>query len=198
MGTPQMRWREMHQSGRVAIMLEMRSSPQAGSQMTCLISSRARWRKVVADAFGGDHRGFHADEPLLGGADDDGVVAAPAVGVGVLEGGGAEECAFFFEKLDDDGVGFEDGEVFVGLGDVASAEAAGVALAAGVVDVLDLGEVVALAGVEVVDAVGGCGVDGSGALVGGDVVGGDTEDAAVEEWVLEGGAFELRCRGSGR
>ena len=53
------------------------------------------------------------------------------------------------------GVGFEDGEVFVGLGDVASAEAAGVALAAGVVDVLDLGEVVALAGVEVVDAVGG-------------------------------------------
>ncbi len=30
MGTPQMRWREMHQSGRVAIMLEMRSSPQAG------------------------------------------------------------------------------------------------------------------------------------------------------------------------
>ena len=33
-GNPQMRWREMHQSGRVAIMLEMRSSPQAGSQRT--------------------------------------------------------------------------------------------------------------------------------------------------------------------
>ena len=49
MGTPQMRWREMHQSGRVAIMLEMRSSPQAGSQMTCSISSSARWRKVVVD-----------------------------------------------------------------------------------------------------------------------------------------------------
>src|SRR3569833_1192532 len=30
-GTPQMRWREMHQSGRVAIMFEMRSSPQDGS-----------------------------------------------------------------------------------------------------------------------------------------------------------------------
>ncbi len=67
-------------------------------------------------AFGRDHRGFHADEPLLGGADDDGVVAAPAVRVGVLEGGGAEECAFFFEEFDDDGVGFEDGEAFVGLG----------------------------------------------------------------------------------
>ena len=49
MGTPQMRWREMHQSGRVATMLVMRSSPQAGSQLTRLISSRARWRKVVVD-----------------------------------------------------------------------------------------------------------------------------------------------------
>ena len=44
MGTPQMRWREMHQSGRVATMLVMRSWPQAGSQVTRLISSRARWR----------------------------------------------------------------------------------------------------------------------------------------------------------
>ncbi len=110
MGTPQMRWREMHQSGRVAIMLEMRSSPQAGSHM---------------------------------------------VGVGVLVGGDAEECAFFSEQFDDGGVGFEDGEVFVGLGYSASAVHAGVALAAGVVDVLDFGEVVAFAGVEVVDAVGG-------------------------------------------
>ena len=65
------------------------------------------------------------------------------------------------------------------------------ALAAGVIDVLDLGEAVALAGGEVVDAVGGGGVDGSGALVGGDVVGDDAEDAAVEEGVLEGGAVEV-------
>ena len=66
--------------------------------------------------------------------------------------------------------------------------------AAGVVDVLDLGEVVALAGGEVVGAVGGCGVDGSGALVGGDVVGDDAEDLAVEEGVLEGDAVELSRR----
>src|SRR5438445_7358611 len=46
-GTPQTRWREMHQSGRVAIMLEMRSSPHAGSQCTFLISSSARCRKVL-------------------------------------------------------------------------------------------------------------------------------------------------------
>ena len=190
MGTPQMRWREMHQSGRVAIMLEMRSSPQAGSQTTCLISSRARWRKVVTVPSSVVIGRLHADEPLLGGADDDGVVAAPAVRVGVLEAGGAEQSAAFAEQLDDAGVGFEDGEVFVGLGRHRLG-CTGVALAAGVVDVLDLWEAVALAGVEVVDAVGGRGVDGAGALVGGDVVGGDAEDAAVEERMLEGGVLEL-------
>src|SRR5206468_10977961 len=46
MGTPQTRWREMHQSGRVAIMLEMRSSPHAGSHFTFLISSSVRLRSV--------------------------------------------------------------------------------------------------------------------------------------------------------
>ena len=116
----------------------------------------------------------------------------------------AEERAFFFEQLDDDGVGFEDGEAFVGLG-LASAEALGVQLAAGVVDVLDFGQVVALAGGEVVDAVGGCGVDGAGALVGGDVVGGHAEDACGRgtdagrwrrrAWRLgRGRRCRLRCR----
>src|SRR5665213_2542223 len=52
MGTPQMRWREMHQSGRVAIMLEMRSSPQLGSHVTFLISAKARARKVVEEPAG--------------------------------------------------------------------------------------------------------------------------------------------------
>ncbi len=69
---------------------------------------------------------------------------------------------------------------------------------AGVVDVLELGEVVALAGVEVVYAVGGSGVDGSGALFGGDVVGDDAEDLAVEEGMLEGDAVEASRRGSGQ
>src|SRR6185437_4334449 len=46
MGTPQTRWREMHQSGRVAIMLLMRSSPQAGIHFTFLISSMARSRSL--------------------------------------------------------------------------------------------------------------------------------------------------------
>ncbi len=40
-GTPQSRWREMHQSGRPAIMLAMRSWPQAGSQAAPWMASRA-------------------------------------------------------------------------------------------------------------------------------------------------------------
>ncbi len=41
MGTPQARWREMHQSGRSPTMLLIRSSPQAGIQRTSLIASSA-------------------------------------------------------------------------------------------------------------------------------------------------------------
>src|SRR5260370_42047991 len=47
MGTPHTRCREMHQSGLVAIILEMRSSPHAGIHFTFLISSSARWRSVL-------------------------------------------------------------------------------------------------------------------------------------------------------
>ena len=76
MGTPQTRWREMHQSGRVAIMLEMRSSPQAGIHFTLLDGFERVLAEIVA---------LHADEPLLGGAEDGGVVAAPAVRIAVVE-----------------------------------------------------------------------------------------------------------------
>ena len=44
MGTPQSRWREMHQSGRVAIMLRIRSSPQAGNHWTSPIAASVRSR----------------------------------------------------------------------------------------------------------------------------------------------------------
>ncbi len=62
---------------------------------------------------------------------------------------------------------------------------------AGGVDAAGGVEAVALAGVEVVGAVGGRGVDGAGAGVGGDVGGQNAEDAALEERMLEGGALEL-------
>src|SRR5271170_2305476 len=48
-GTPQTRCREMHQSGRLETMFEMRSLPHAGSHFTCSISSRMNCRKDVGE-----------------------------------------------------------------------------------------------------------------------------------------------------
>ena len=45
-GTPHDRWREMHQSGRLASMLWMRSSPQAGIHCTPWIASSDCARSV--------------------------------------------------------------------------------------------------------------------------------------------------------
>src|ERR1700733_2977106 len=52
MGTPHTRWREMHQSGRDAIMFDRRSSPQAGSHFTFLMSSMVRERSVPPPSMG--------------------------------------------------------------------------------------------------------------------------------------------------
>ena len=75
-GTPHSFWREMHQSGRVAIMLEMRSWPQAGVHFHGLDGFESALAQIVA---------VHADEPLLGGAEDGRMVAAPAVRIAVLD-----------------------------------------------------------------------------------------------------------------
>ena len=45
MGTPQLRCREMHQSGRLATMPSMRAWPQAGCQRTPRIASSAFSRR---------------------------------------------------------------------------------------------------------------------------------------------------------
>src|SRR6185312_482035 len=102
--------------------------------------------------------------------------------VRVLEAGGTEQCAALFEQFDDDQVGFEDGQIFIRKPRSTTVHI-GVALLAGVVDVLDLGQIVALAGVKVIDAVGGGCVHSSGALFGGDIVGGDAQNLPVEEGV---------------
>src|SRR5581483_9159114 len=47
MGTPHRRCLEMHQSGRVAIMLAIRSSPHDGSHFTFFTSSSDCWRNVL-------------------------------------------------------------------------------------------------------------------------------------------------------
>src|SRR3546814_1450558 len=46
-GTPQVRWREIVQSGRPSIMPAMRASPQAGYHFTPLIASSASRRRLA-------------------------------------------------------------------------------------------------------------------------------------------------------
>ena len=76
-GTPQARWRLMHQSGRFATMPSIRSRPQAGSQRTR--------RRSPASVRPRRSSWSTRDEPLLGGAEDDRLLAAPAVRVAVHE-----------------------------------------------------------------------------------------------------------------
>jgi hypothetical protein len=112
------------------------------------------------------------------------------MGIGVLKIGDGEQGALFFKHGDDDRVGGPDllslkgRECGVGPRGGIDVEMAGGIDAAGLV------KVVSLAGVEVVGAVGGSGVDCSGALIGSDVGGENAEDGALEEGVFEGGVFE--------
>ncbi len=45
-GTPQLRWRLMHQSGRLAIMSRSRARPFSGKKPVWSIASSAIWRSV--------------------------------------------------------------------------------------------------------------------------------------------------------
>ena len=76
MGTPQTRCRDRHQSGRASIMPRMRFSPHAGIHWVLPISASASARSDV-----GSVGVAQAREPLLGGAEDDRRLAAPAVRV---------------------------------------------------------------------------------------------------------------------
>ena len=55
-GTPQVRWREMHQSGRDSIMPVMRCSPHAGVHSTPLMS-RSVWARSCARSMLMNHCG---------------------------------------------------------------------------------------------------------------------------------------------
>ena len=125
------------------------------------------------------------DEPLLGGAEDDRVLAAPADRVGVRVLAGLQEGARLAQELHDRGVRVEDllpGEA-LDLGQEAPR------LVHGAVDV----EAVADAGEVVVPAVAGGGVDDAGAGVEGDVVGQDDGRVAVDPGVAEAQALEVRA-----
>ena len=93
-GTPQARWREMHQSGRFASMLKIRSRPHAGIHLTSPIDGLEAGlpQRAALGAAGAVRRrtlderlAVHADEPLRRRQEDHRVVAAPAVRIRMRE-----------------------------------------------------------------------------------------------------------------
>ncbi len=76
-GTPQARWRLMHQSGRAATMLPMRLRPGIRHEM----GLGDRRQRAGADVL----RPVHADEPLRRGAVDQRRLGAPGMRVGMHE-----------------------------------------------------------------------------------------------------------------
>ena len=97
MGTPQMRCREMHQSGRVAIML--RDALFAPCRIPFHFLDL--FQRPAAQSAAARHGRFHGDEPLLGGAEDDRIVAAPAMRIRVLELFRMQQHAALLQQLDD-------------------------------------------------------------------------------------------------
>ena len=100
MGTPHTLWREMHQSGRVAIIFEMRCSPDAGVPLHFLDGIQRLLAQAVP---------VHADKPLLGSPENRRVMAAPAVRVAVLDLARRRQGLGVAEQVHHDGVSFPDG-----------------------------------------------------------------------------------------
>jgi hypothetical protein len=76
-GTPQARWREMHQSGRVSIIERRRLRPAAGTKRVSSMAASALARRPFGD--------LHADEPLRRVAEDQRRLGAPGMRIGMLE-----------------------------------------------------------------------------------------------------------------
>ena len=95
----------------------------------------------------------------------------------------AEKRAVVGEKFDDDGVGLEDVLAFV-FGKAFGVDAAVVERSGGF-------EIVLLAGVEVVDAMAGSGVNDAGTLIERDVAGEHAEDLQRQEGMLEFCVLEM-------
>ena len=107
-GTPQIRWREMHQSGRDATMLVMRSLPHCGVPFHSLDLLERPLAEGGHRAVRVGHGRFHADKPLLRGPEDDRPMAAPAVRVGVMYVLPPHQGVAFSQQGDDRLVGLED------------------------------------------------------------------------------------------
>ena len=139
---------------------------------------------------------LHADEPLLGGAENGGVVAAPAMRVGVRKLLQAAKGVMRLQDLDHDRVSFPD-RLADNLFGQAARSAFGMVETAGGIHRAECGDAVLTADCIILLAVTGRGVDGAGALLQSDVIGKDAERIAIEERVVEDGMFDYGAGESG-
>src|SRR6266850_5662171 len=109
----------------------------------------------------GGKRLVDSDKPLFGGAEDDGLFAAPVVRIAVHHRFFGQKQIALLELIDDKGIGFPDGFVVEPLRRGVVEAAVG---EDGAVDV----ELLADAGFVVIFAVAGGGVNEAGAVGGGD------------------------------
>ena len=139
---------------------------------------------MAARAFAPEIVGLHGDEPLLRGPEDDGLLAAPAVGVAVGGVRRGQEPAALLEEFDDAGVGLPDllsGKLRDFLGEPAA-----------VVHRRIGRQTVSAAEVIVLLAVPRGDVHQPGARLQGDVVRQDDLGVPVQPGVAADGAFQVR------
>ena len=108
MGTPQARWRETTQSGRVSIMPVMRFSPCGGTQRVSPIAFSARSLSVLLREGSRDgQRGrlVHGDEPLRRGAEDHRLLRAPGMRIVVFVARAGDQRAGLRQRRDHGEVG---------------------------------------------------------------------------------------------
>ena len=127
---------------------------------------------------------LHADEPLLGGAEDGGVMATPAVRIGMFQRLGAQQAPVPAQDLDNGGVGLEHllpGQPGAGLGGEA----------AGLVHGTEDGQAVLLADYVIFVAVSRRRVHDAAALFQRHVRAQDHRNVAVQEGVAEAQPLQL-------
>ena len=129
--------------------------------------------------------GIHLNKPLLGGAENHRIVAAPAMRIAVRDFLLADEHVALLQQLDDDGIRFEHSLALVFR--QAFDEAA-------VVVLRGVGfQPIFLASPEVVRAVAWSGVHDAAALIERHVIGEYTGNLRIEKRMLEQNAFEFRA-----
>ena len=185
MGTPQTRCREMHQSGRRGDHVgDALLAPGRVPLHFLDLFQRARAQRAVRRRAWRLHR----DEPLLGGAEDHWIVAAPAMRIRVLDVLRAQQHAAALQQLDDRRIGLEDLRPSYSGSPLRRMPASSTLQCRS----RPYFTPVLKSSAPCAGAVWTAPVPG----VHGDVVAEHAQDRAIQERMREGGVFQLRARGT--